>query len=111
MSEQPSANATSHKFAATGRHSAFRRKLEKIDYDFESKPSDLKKNLEDFQEEFEKQCKAALTVHRTVKLYFDIHDGYMWLSNSEKEENKMFLTSSLYKISQKSQITTIINKV
>ena len=59
-----------------GVRSAFRKKLERIDFKVKEKSNDLKAFLEEFQTNFHKQIQTYLREHRGFKVYLVLTISY-----------------------------------
>ncbi len=60
-----------------GVRSAFRKKLERIDFKAEEKSNDLKAFLEKFSSTFNDQIKSYLTEHKGLKVYLVLTISYL----------------------------------
>ena len=79
-----------------GVRSAFRKKLERIDFKVKEKSNDLKAFLEQFQPNFLKQIQTYLTEHRGLKVYLVLTISYLSQEIPEREPWIFYLGSEAH---------------
>ena len=94
-----------------GIRSAFRKKLERIDFKVEAKENDLKAFLEKFKEKFLKQIQNYLAEQKGLKVYLVLTISYLSQEIPERPPWVFYLGSEAHTIQTDSQIPDTITSI
>ena len=91
--------------------SAFKKRLERIDYQQKDPENDLKHFLENFQAEFTKVLNEELKRKHGLKVYLNLTVAYKSHEFPEREAWVFYLGSSAHSVINESQVPSTVEKI